>query len=247
MQKVMYVLLYAEISLCKHLLYEGMGAQAASQAFDAEKLDIDKFTSLGPAVLKNDRLVVRIGGRYFPWDVAAPIVLGMVAFGIKELFPSKGMIAVDRVEKSLVGVPGEAIISPGGSWRLWPFNFRRSRSGKAMQPALSDTKSFEAEVAPESINDRDGTKRVCKPKVVKKIIRELTPTSEQLACLDLKEGRNTVTFTFSTAMLGKQQVFCFLYKTFFVFWLFFWFSPNVTLYFTYRLMPEYIYGSGIPV
>lgn len=39
-----------------------MGAEAASQAFDAEKLDIEKFTSLGPAVVKNDRLIIRIGG-----------------------------------------------------------------------------------------------------------------------------------------------------------------------------------------
>lgn len=41
-----------------------MGSPAVSQAFNAEKLDIDKFTSLGPAVLKNDRLVVRMGGFY---------------------------------------------------------------------------------------------------------------------------------------------------------------------------------------
>ncbi|KAK7310515.1 hypothetical protein RJT34_08069 [Clitoria ternatea] len=33
-----------------------------------------------------------------------------------------------------------------------------------------------------------------------------TPTSEQLASLNLKEGRNTVTFSFSTAMQGEQQV-----------------------------------------
>ncbi|XP_027332756.1 phosphatidate phosphatase PAH2 isoform X2 [Abrus precatorius] len=33
-----------------------------------------------------------------------------------------------------------------------------------------------------------------------------TPTSEQLASLNLKEGRNTVTFRFSTDMLGKQQI-----------------------------------------
>ncbi|PNX66751.1 hypothetical protein L195_g055260, partial [Trifolium pratense] len=33
-----------------------------------------------------------------------------------------------------------------------------------------------------------------------------TPTSEQLSSLNLKEGRNTITFCFSTPMMGKRQV-----------------------------------------
>ncbi|CAN1191984.1 Phosphatidate phosphatase PAH2 [Linum perenne] len=37
-------------------------------------------------------------------------------------------------------------------------------------------------------------------------IRALNPTSEQLASLNLNEGANVVTFTFSTSMLGKQKV-----------------------------------------
>lgn len=41
---------------------KGWGADAASQAIDAEKLDINKFTSLGPGVVKDDRLVVKFGG-----------------------------------------------------------------------------------------------------------------------------------------------------------------------------------------
>ncbi|CBI31797.3 unnamed protein product, partial [Vitis vinifera] len=68
-----------EISLYKHLLYEGMGVAAASQAFDAKKLDMDKFASLSPDMLKKDNIVVRIRGHYFPWDAAAPIVLGLLS------------------------------------------------------------------------------------------------------------------------------------------------------------------------
>lgn len=37
-------------------------------------------------------------------------------------------------------------------------------------------------------------------------VRANTPTSEQLASLNLKEGRNTVTFSFCTDMLWKYQV-----------------------------------------
>ncbi|KAK3231427.1 hypothetical protein Dsin_003308 [Dipteronia sinensis] len=105
-----------------------------------------------------------------------------------------------------VGDPSKKIVSPGGSWRIWPFSLSRSRSRKAMQPALSDIECSDAELFSECINDMDGAKSASKSTVAKKILRLLTPTSEQLASLNLKEGGNTVTFTFFTPMLGKQQV-----------------------------------------
>lgn len=80
-----------------------------------------------------------------------------------------------------------------------------------MEPVISGTKSSDAEVTSDSINDRDGNKSVCKTNAVKKKIKVLTPTSEQLASLNLKEGKNIVTFTFSTAMLGRQQVAFFFF------------------------------------
>ncbi|XWS24254.1 hypothetical protein CRYUN_Cryun28dG0085100 [Craigia yunnanensis] len=195
-----------EISLCKHLLYEGMGTEAACQVFDAEKLDSKKFSSLGPAVVKNDRLVVRIAGHYFPWDAAAPTLLGMVTFGSEEIFEPKGMIPVERVEKTIEGDPSKAIVSRSGSWRLWPFSLKRSRYRKAVQPAQVDTRDLDAENAADGTVASDDDKNLLKPKQVKKMIRAITPTSEQLASLNLKDGMNHITFTFSTAMLGKQQV-----------------------------------------
>ncbi|XVF64031.1 hypothetical protein PTKIN_Ptkin09bG0134400 [Pterospermum kingtungense] len=196
-----------EISLCKHLLYEGMGTEAACQAFDAEKLDSKKFSSLGPQIVKNDKLVVRIGGRYFPWDAAAPILLGMVTFGSEEIFEPKGMIPVDRVEKSFERDPSKAIVSRSGSWRLWPFSMKRSKSRNAVQPAPADTGCYDTENAADGTAASDHDKKFLMPKQVKKMIRAITPTSEQLASLNLKDGMNHITFTFSTAMLGKQQVF----------------------------------------
>ncbi|KAG8492021.1 hypothetical protein CXB51_015342 [Gossypium anomalum] len=203
--KVTSIVLYAEISLCKHLLYEGMGAEAACEVFDAEKLDSKKISSLGPAVVKNDKLVVRIGGHYFPWDEGAPIILGMVAFGSEKIFEPKGMIPVDRVEKSIEGDPSKDV-SRSGSWRLWPFSLKRSRSRKAVQLAPADTRDLDAEIAAEVTVAIDDDKSLLKSKQMKKMIRAITPTSEQLASLNLKDGMNHITFTFSTPMLGKQQV-----------------------------------------
>ncbi|XP_031497137.1 uncharacterized protein LOC116262154 isoform X2 [Nymphaea colorata] len=193
-----------EISLCKHLLSEGMGIEAASKTFDAEKVSFEKFSALGPSILKNDRLVVRINGQYFPWDAAAPIVLGMVSFGHEKTLEPKGMIAVERIEKKLEKYPSSAIVPSGGSWRFWPFGFNKSKSLTATRSLPSDClgdsgeKSLEKQLSAaerEDMNTRS-TKKV----------RTIIPTSEQLASLNLKEGQNIVTFTFSTAMLGKQQV-----------------------------------------
>lgn len=116
------------------------------------------------------------------------------------------MIAVDKVEKSLTGDPSKSSVASRGGWRIWPFSFRKSRSKKGLQPVLKDVRNSDVENASESTMGMGEDKNVLKPKVARKIVREMTPTSEQLASMNLKEGRNTVTFTFSTAMLGKQQV-----------------------------------------
>ncbi|CAA7041661.1 unnamed protein product [Microthlaspi erraticum] len=173
-----------ELSLCKHLLSEGMGTEAASLAFNSEKLDMEKFASLGPAILENDKLIVKIGGFYFPWDAAAPIILGLVSFGTAQVFEPKGMIAVDQNEK-----PGDVLAPDSGGWNLWPFPLRRSRN---------DTEaSAKDAVEPEEKQEES-------PRPVKKTVRALTPTSEQLASLELKDGMNTVTFTFSTNIVDAR-------------------------------------------
>ncbi|KAL1821913.1 hypothetical protein ACET3Z_016782 [Daucus carota] len=65
---------------------------------------------------------------------------------------------------------------------------------------------LDKEVPDEEVPDKKVSKSKAKKKKKKKGIRVLSPTSEQLASLNLKEGKNIVTFTFSTPMLGKQQV-----------------------------------------
>lgn len=175
------------------MLSVGMGEEAARQAFDSQKLTLEKFCELGPPnLIKNDKLVIRIGGHYFPYEAAAPAVLGMVSFGeiAKELLNLKGMIRVDQVD------PTKSIVRAGGSWRLWPFGSKRSTAISTYNVMAEGLDSNFEEY--ERSNGKSGRKKV----------RSLIPTSEEIASLHLKEGRNVVTFTFSTAMLGKQQVSC---------------------------------------
>ena len=191
--------IFAELSLCRHLLSEGMGEDAACSAFDSEKVTLEKFRDMKQSLMRNNKLVVRIAGRYFPWDAAAPIVLGMISFSEEQVFEPKGMIKVERVEQS------EA---PGGSWTIWPFSFRRTRTISAIQPVCESTVETSVSNAKEStpVKELDRERNKSRGKRIERKVRSLTPTSEELASLDLREGRNVVTFTFSTAIVGKQQV-----------------------------------------
>ncbi|XP_042513805.1 uncharacterized protein LOC122088566 isoform X2 [Macadamia integrifolia] len=109
----------------------------------------------------------------------------------------------ELVLKSTSSPVERAIVRSGGSWRLWPFPIGKSRTVNSIQPALNDTKdSGGSDCTGDMIKD----KNVPKIKVTKKKVRSIIPTSEQLATLNLEEGRNIITFTFSTAMLGRQQV-----------------------------------------
>ncbi|XP_047091115.1 phosphatidate phosphatase PAH2-like [Lolium rigidum] len=183
---------FVELSLCRHLLSEGMGADAACRAFDAEKITLEKFRAMKQSLISNSKLVVRISGRYFPWDVASPVVLGMVSFSEEQVFEHQGMIKVERVEPSA---------TQGGSWRLWPFSIRKTTTMNTIQPVREPVcESTVESTLSIPVKELDGENKV------RGKVPSLTPTSEELASLDLREGRNVVTFTFSTAMLGIQQV-----------------------------------------
>ncbi|KAK4277497.1 hypothetical protein QN277_015489 [Acacia crassicarpa] len=101
-----------------------------------------------------------------------------------------------------LGVPSAQNPSPSGNWKLWPFSFRRSSSEKVAVPAVDDKDTN----ALESSINKDADKNELKPKLLQKLIRAKTPTAEQLASLNLKEGKNTVTFTFSMGMVEDEQV-----------------------------------------
>ncbi|MED6192770.1 hypothetical protein PIB30_013405 [Stylosanthes scabra] len=108
-------------------------------------------------------------------------------------------------ESSVPRIPfGKRDGSPPSGWRLWPFS--RSASQTSVPPIPSDFKDATCEQSSEDRISTDPKNNELKTGPKKKQVREKTPTSEQIASLHLKEGGNTVMFTFSTSMLGKQQV-----------------------------------------
>ncbi|KAJ8762346.1 hypothetical protein K2173_007504 [Erythroxylum novogranatense] len=107
---------------------------------------------------------------------------------------------------SPVGDSSKAIVASTRSWTLWPFSLQRSRSRKLTQPDVNDTESSPAEKESDTNIPAEKDTNQQNPELTKRMLKAKTPTSEQLASLNLKEGRNSVTFTFSTSMLGKQEV-----------------------------------------
>ncbi|RZS10761.1 hypothetical protein BHM03_00042031 [Ensete ventricosum] len=193
-------MLRAELSLCKQLLFEGMGAGAARQVFDAEKVNLEQFSALGPSLLKNEKLVVRIGDRYFPWNAAAPIILGMVCFGQEIILEPQGMIPVDGDEGK--NGASRSITPSRGSW-LWPFLKRSKTISNAN--ATSKGNEIDVDLASQGTGNMTQQSDMLQAKNSKKV-QSLTPTSDEIASLNLKEGQNVVTFSFSTPVLGSQQV-----------------------------------------
>lgn len=107
---------------------------------------------------------------------------------------------------SFSGDPTKTIVVPTGTWRLWPFSFQRAPSLKSTNPSVNPSTVVDLNHTAKSISLTSDMKPEVKHKVIKKKMRTITPTSAQLESLSLKDGGNVITFTFSTAMLGKQQV-----------------------------------------
>lgn len=205
------ILVVFELSLCGDELHAGMGLEASSDVFDAYRISTEDFRNSAHAIVKNKNLVVRYREKYLPWDKAAPIVLGMVAFGLDLPFEKEDTIPVEQ-EKITTA---EDDASKGGDdssgrrWWLWPIPFRRVKtlehagSSSSNEELLAESESSSQNAHVDStITSQNGG---AAPQ--KQFIRTNVPTSEEIASLNLQEGQNVVTFSFSTRVLGTQQVF----------------------------------------
>ncbi|KAJ8772840.1 hypothetical protein K2173_028017 [Erythroxylum novogranatense] len=105
-----------------------------------------------------------------------------------------------------VGDPSKPVVASNVSWKLWPFSLKKSRSRKIMQPVVGDSKSSTSEKASESNINLERDTNMPNSNCKRRMVKAKTPTSEQLASLNLQLGSNSVTFTFSTSMWGQQKV-----------------------------------------
>ncbi|XVF55355.1 hypothetical protein PTKIN_Ptkin06aG0030600 [Pterospermum kingtungense] len=204
-----------QISLCGNELHAGMGLDAAAAAFEAHRISEEEYKNNATSIIKNENLIIRFGERYFSWEKAAPIILGMAAFGLELDVEPQDAIPVEQNESSYPKDDDSAVTpaSSGRRWRLWPIPFRRvktlehSSSNASSDEIFVDTESGLLNSVADSTPVSSG--RIESPR--KQFIRTNVPTNEQIASLNLKDGQNMITFSFSTRVLGTQQVDAHLY------------------------------------
>uniref|UniRef100_A0A6N2LDY4 phosphatidate phosphatase n=1 Tax=Salix viminalis TaxID=40686 RepID=A0A6N2LDY4_SALVM len=200
-----------EISLCGKELHAGMGMDAAAEVFVAHRISAEEFKNSATSIIRNENLIIRYREKYFTWEKAAPIVLGMAAFGLDLPAEPKDAIPVE-VDDTLEQRDDDAGITSTPSsrrWRLWPIPFRRVKtsSNSSSEELFVDSESGVQNSNVESTSASCGGSE----SPHKQFLRTNIPTSEQIASLNLKEGQNKITFSFSTRVLGIQQVDCHIY------------------------------------
>ncbi|CAG7890624.1 unnamed protein product [Brassica rapa] len=202
-----------ELSLCKDELRQGMGLTAAAEVFNTHLISTEEYKNSATSILESENLVVRIRETYMPWKKAARIVLGKVVFDLDLEIQPEDVISVEETKPkddetaAVTTTPS----SSGRRWRLWPIPFRRV---KTVEHTTSSNSSSEEDLfvdsepglqnSPEVLSTNESPRR--------QLVRTNVPTNEQIASLNLKDGQNMITFSFSTRVLGTQQVDAHIYR-----------------------------------
>ncbi|KAH1090082.1 hypothetical protein J1N35_017339 [Gossypium stocksii] len=198
-----------EISLCGKKLHAGMGLDAAAAVFEAHRISKEQFKNNARSIIMNSNLIVRFGDRYFPWEKAASVVLGTAAFGSELSLEPRDAICVEQDESSNSKGDDSVVTSTSSSrgWNLWTIPFTK---GKTLEHTDSNSSSEELFVDSESdIQNTQAGSTLDSSR--KQFIRANVPTTEQIASLNLKDGQNMITFSFSTRVFGNQEVDAHLY------------------------------------
>ncbi|CAH8356474.1 unnamed protein product [Eruca vesicaria subsp. sativa] len=200
-----------ELSLCKDELRQGMGLSAAAEIFDTHRISIEEYKNSATSILESENLVVRIRETYMPWKKAARIVLGKAVFDLDLDIQPDDVISVEDTKPKDDEAAAVTPSSSGRRWRLWPIPFRRV---KTIEHTTSSNSSSEEDLfvdsepglqnSPEILSTNESPRR--------QLVRTNVPTNEQIASLNLKDGQNMITFSFSTRVLGTQQVDAHIYR-----------------------------------
>ncbi|KAJ6743288.1 LIPIN [Salix viminalis] len=200
-----------EVSLCGKELHAGMGLDAAAEVFAAHCVSAAEFKNSATSIIKNENLIIRYGQKYFTGEKAAPLVLGMAASGLDLPAEPKDAIPVE-MDETVAQRNDDTVISSTSSsriWRLWPIPFRRAQISRN---SSSEELLVESEPGVQNTNfESTSASHSGSVSPHKQFIRTNVPTSEQIASLNLKDGQNIITFSFSTRVLGTQQVDCHIY------------------------------------
>lgn len=199
-----------EISLCGNMLRPGMGRESAEEVFQQNLVHEEDFKSSGSTMIKNANLIVKVDNNYFPWNKVSHVILGKAVYGSKFPLEPTDAVPVEQQETPKSREDSLRMSPSSRRWRLWLNPFRITRSLQRSNSDSSEDIFLDSESVLSPMDDQTlENNKNQSPR--KQFVRTLIPTSEQVASLNLKEGQNLVTFSFSTRVLGKQQVDAHIY------------------------------------
>jgi len=158
----------------------------------------------------------------YPWSAAAPMVLGMLAFGGRwdNLIQPGAAISTGTTDEAEENKTSTASRKASSSWMIWPFwwtstgdldatdsqNLASPRSDEQSIPDMSEALDESMSTGDRTPGSRQQSQKMHKKhRVVTK--KTLTPTGEQLDSLNLVEGQNTIVFHIG----GTHRVQAYIY------------------------------------
>jgi len=169
------------------------------------KVDTDKFMDAlvsfdefckSPSILNDPKLVIKMGKKYYNWQVAAPYLMALVAYGkplCRETVKSLKQQHMPRKRKG---------------WFSWRSTYDEQESSDEDEISarkserLHHRRSLKSDIVPESIQISHVESKGKQKERYKKVIRL---TSNQLSSLGLQEGENSITFSVTTQYQGTAS------------------------------------------
>jgi phosphatidate phosphatase LPIN len=187
------------LSLCGHLVTPHMTTEQVHDLFEANRISLDYFQN-HVNILQHPDLLVRIHDQLYPYRVAAPLLVGLLAFGT--------MIDARLVDRQTVAPKAR----PPRARFTW-FGLRSSHledaSSEPLQigEPLTETVGEQKNVVGPSVSTAAAIDPhplpLHRPRYMRK---SLCPSSAQLAQLGLRPGANLITFTVHSRLQGVQRL-----------------------------------------
>jgi phosphatidate phosphatase PAH1 len=180
--------LQIEISNCGNIIFEppvNEDEKKMEQIFDENLVSYEQF-STNPQMLFKSNIAFRIQNKIFPWQVAGPMLISLLAFKRPPDVNAMANVMYDAQSDS-------------------------SSSKSSTAPTLSVEKKLDPSNAQKKRFSwgnffKWGKKDENGAPIRKTFLRSLKPTSDQLSQLNLKPGANTITFSVTSRFQGMKEI-----------------------------------------
>ncbi|CAF1425958.1 unnamed protein product [Adineta steineri] len=222
-----------QLSLCGNVNKQ---SPITDDIFDKYIVPYETFAN-NPSIVNDPNLVVRIGGKFYNWNVASALIASTSIYH-KEL----PIETVEDLQDKHMTPTKSRTTSSSSSW--WPFSGRKSdvttedaSTAEALAlvvkselvPTIIKNQNFIRNNSHDSelednevrkLTDKMGQQQQQQPKTVPTSKKTMTLTSDQLKRLNLKSGANQAEFSVTTALQGttvvEANIFLFDHMTKFV-------------------------------